>query len=894
MNRKLDFLVLFLLLCGCYATSFAQRGEAKIDKVKMDAYRYQCESLIKYYEETLNFLGDPATLPKERQIVINESYHKIFRDDEVQVEDDLISDRITVFYKPVQAYLRDVNFFYRQVVFTYHVQNVVPFYNERGSLCFRVTANRTLKGSTIKEEVQENNMVRYIEIEYNADREELKIVSIYTTLLEESEDLANWWLSMSNFWRSFFAKETVLRGGIKMSDIVTFTDTTISFAMDEAYLNAIREGSVFYKDADGADSVAYQLYVAPKPKPAPKGKTPPPPPPPKPQDTLITIVYPGKLLQPLISKIIKQTEFVFENVKGVTDLSPLTKMTGLTRISLCNTDITDLTAIRNLNKMETLKIAQTKITDLSPLGFLINLKEIDLSGSAVTDISPLSDNLGLNIVNINNTRIQNITPLSSLPALTELYLDKTPVPNLKPLEKTITLQTLTLNNTQIESLAPIKDLSALTTLELNQSEITSLSPISNLKNLVKISFNQTKISDITPLNDIPELKTVYCKRTATSQADILEFIYQNPNILTIFNTDEMETWWSLLTPFWQEYFSGRIGFYGTPTEANLAAITTIRRIDISSRRTVTDISCFNKIWLLTQLDASMSGITSLVSLAELPYLQKVSINYTEISDVSPLRKLPRLDTLFANNTKIKTISVLKNAPALRLIECDNAGVMTEDVVLLRSVNPECMVIYNTEKITQWWINIPFVWKRTLYGSDEIPDKYQLQQILNTTAINVDENREIRDLSPLSVFYYLQKLSIRGTSVSSLSAISRTKTLNYLDISNTPIVSIEDIASLENLDTLRMENTQLRKYETVGQLRNLRLLDLSGTQIKDLKPLANLIRLEDLSCNNTAVSALKPIENLPYLKKLRVFRTKISERTIRDFRAKQPDCEVVFY
>jgi Leucine-rich repeat (LRR) protein len=481
-----------------------------------------------------------------------------------------------------------------------------------------------------------------------------------------------------------------------------------------------------------------------------------------------------------------------------------------------------------------------------------------------------------------------------LPSLTELHIDGTLVPDLKPLEKATTLHVLTLNNSQIQDLSPIKDLSALTILELNQSKITSLSPLSNLKNLAEISFNQTKISDITPINHIPTLKTVYCKKTTAPQANILEFIRQNPNTLTIFNTDEMETWWSLLSPYWQDYFSGRIGFYGTPTEAHLAAITAINRIDISSRRTVTDISCFNKMWLLTQLDPSMSGITSLVSLAELPYLQKVSINFTEISDVSPLQKLPRLDTLLANNTKIRTLSVLKTAPALRLIECDNAGVFTDDIVVLRTANPNCTVIYNTAKNNQWWADISPTWKKILYGSENAPDKYQLQQILNTTTIDVGENRDIRELSPLRQFNYLKKIIIRGTFVNNLGDISHIKTLSFLDISNTPIVSIDEIASLINIDTLRMENTQLKKYETVGQLKNLKLLDVSGTQIKDLKPLANLIHLEDLSCNNTGVSALKPLENLPNLKKLRIFRTKISERTVRDFKTKQPNCEVVHY
>ena len=888
MNKKLRLLVFTVLSFGCFVT-FAQRGDAKMDRAKMDAFRYQCESLVKYYEETLNFLGDMATLPKERQIVINDSYQKIFRDNEVQIEDDLISDRITVFYKPVQAYLRDVNFFYRQVTFAYHVQMVEPFYNSKGSLCFKVTANRSLKGSNIKGETHENNMVRYLEIEYNVDREDLKIVSIYTTLLEESEDLANWWFSMSKFWRSFFARETVLEGGVKMSDIVTFTETTISFSMNQELLADIRGGRVFFKNVVGMDSVAFQLYVPPK-KTVPKGQKPQPEEP----DTLITIIYPGKILQPLISKLIKQTEFVFENIKNVDDLSPLTKMTALTRISLCNTDVTNLTAIRNLNKLETLKIAQTKITDLSPISFLVNLKEIDLSGSSVTNISSLSDNLGLNVVNISNTHIQDIKPLSSLPSLAKLHIDGTTISDLMPLSTATSLQVLTLNNTPIQDLSPVKNMSELSVLKFDQSKVTSLAPLSNLKKLTEVSFNQTPVSDINSIIQLPELKTVFCKKTSVPQENILEFINQNPNTITIFNTDEMETWWDLLTPAWKDYFQGRIGFYGTPTETQLAAITAIRRIDISNRRTVTDISCFNKILMLTQLDASMSGITSLVSLSNLPYLQKVMVNFTEVNDISPLQNLPRLDTLLANNTKIRTVSELKKAPSLRLIECDNTGITTNDVIILRTANPSCLVIYNTGKNNQWWSNISPTWKMIFNGSENTPDKYQIQQILNATTVDVGENRNIRELSPLREFIYLKKLIIRGTFVNDLSPISQTKTLTFLDISNTPIVSIDNISSLINIDTLRLENTQLKKYETVGQLRNLRTLDLSGTQIKDLKPLANLTYLEDLACSNTGISNLKPIENLSNLKKLRIFRTKVSERTVRDFKAKNLHCEVIFY
>jgi Leucine-rich repeat (LRR) protein len=426
------------------------------------------------------------------------------------------------------------------------------------------------------------------------------------------------------------------------------------------------------------------------------------------------------------------------------------------------------------------------------------------------------------------------------------------------------------------------------------SKANNLSPLSNLNNLTELSFNNTPVQSINPIGHLPKLQIIWCNNIVAPIDNILAFINDNPKTTVIFNTEEMETWWNILTPYWKEYFSGRIGFYGNPTERELSAITAINYIDISARKTVTDISCFNKIFMLKQLNASLSGITSLVSLANLPYLEKININFTDIQDVSPLDHLPRLDTLLANNTKIKNISALSKLPTLRLVECDNTGITDNEVKTVYNNNLYCLVVYKTESNINWWTTLSPEWKRNLTGDETTPDKYSLQKILNRKKIDIGDYRGIYNLYPVTSFFYLQKLIIRGSSVNDLAPISQIKTLTYLDLSNTPVLDITPIASLELIDTLRMENTQLKKYDVVGQLKNLKFLDVSGTQIKDLKPLSSLTLLEELVCNNTSVSTLKPLETLPELKRVKAFRTKISERTMKDFTTKKPYCEVIYY
>jgi hypothetical protein len=876
------------LLSVLFFSLSAQRGNVKLDKDQLESFRYQCEALVKYYEETLNFLGDSATLPKERQIVINDSYHKIFKDDEVQIEDDLISDRITVFYKDVKAYLRDVNFFYKNVQFKYHVQNIDPFYNEKGQLSFRATANRAMSGVNIKGETHEDNMARYIEIEYDADREDLKIVSIYTTQLGDTEDLANWWLALPDFWRMFFSRETILDGGIRLSDVVTFSDTTISFRMDSAFLNNIKNELVFFKDSQGFDSIPYALRIE---KPVKKGKKNDPDPKP---DSLITIMYPGKNLQPLVAKIIKQSDINLEGEKGFIDLAPLAKMTNLAYISLNGTDITDLMTLRNMNKLESLKISNTGVSDLSPLNFLINLRIIDASGSAVSDISSLSDNLGLTSVNISNTKVSDIAPLSSLPSLHELYLDGSHVKDLKPLEKTTTLEKLTFNDTEVGDISALENLKNLTLLEMDRTKVVHLAPCAEMNKLQKISFEKTPVANFEALDQLEALRFIYCNDTKTPQSHILDFIYKNPKILTVFNTQEMETWWSLLTPYWQEYFSGRVGFYQTPTRENLAEIVALDRIDIANRQTVSDIGCFNKLYMLQSLHATLSGINSLTSLSDLPYLRKIDISYTTVNDVTTLKSLPRLDTLLANNTRVKNIAALKNISTLRLIECDATDVPDKDAEELRSVNPNCLVIYRTNRNQKWWNELNDTWKTVLADTVSNPNKYQLQQILNSETFDATNNRSITDLSPLNSFYNLKKVVLKGSMVANLKPIANNKTITYLDISNTPVVSIDELSNLTNIDTLNIENTQIKKFDVIADLTNLKYLEISGTQIKNLKPLSSLSKLQEVGFSNTAISNITPLNSLPNLKRVKAFRTKISDRSIETFKKENPNCEVIYY
>src|SRR6476619_1766197 len=75
------------------------------------------KEMIGFLGYLLNTLGDPETPAQDKAVIVNESYSKIFRDGKVQVEDDLDASRVVITNKDIQAYLKDVDFFFTNAKF---------------------------------------------------------------------------------------------------------------------------------------------------------------------------------------------------------------------------------------------------------------------------------------------------------------------------------------------------------------------------------------------------------------------------------------------------------------------------------------------------------------------------------------------------------------------------------------------------------------------------------------------------------------------------------------------------------------------------------------------------------------------------------------------------------
>lgn len=105
--------------------------------------------------------------------------------------------------------------------------------------------------------------------------------------------------------------------------------------------------------------------------------------------------------------------------KKITDITPLSGLTGLTELGLNHTGVVDVTPLESLTGLRLLWLSHTSVTDVTPLHGLTGLTDLWLSGTGVTDVTPLEGLTGLKLLWLDKTGVRDLRPLRGMTQLVE-------------------------------------------------------------------------------------------------------------------------------------------------------------------------------------------------------------------------------------------------------------------------------------------------------------------------------------------------------------------------------------------------------------------------------------------------------------------------------------------
>lgn len=879
MKKILIFSILLI------SSSFLKAQTSLSDK-DIKEYESQVYQMVNYLQETLNFIGNPENYIQEKDVIFKESYSKIFRDEHVQVEDDLDENRGTSINKDVQSYLKDIDFFFNDVKFSFDIQSITPQTNDFGETFFKVAMVRTIAGNTINGETVNNSKPRFLEINLDSYKKELKIVSFYTTKPNAKEELYSWWNSMSQTWKNYLGKDHFLNKDVEMSDVnQILTDAyTISvkreFALRDSFMivgnDTMSMDRIDELYGHKPDTVIFiddviSIWV---------------------EDTIKTSLLP---IYEILQQITKTTAVDVSGNENIDELNPLAELSELRSLNCSNTKVSDINPIRNLNKIKELNISNTKITDISNLKYANVVQDFKADNIDISDISVVSFFNDLNNLSLANTNVSDITPVSECENLTSLNLSGTQITDLMPLSNLLKLYDLDISNTPVSDIQALQSLVNLHFLNIEGTRVTDLSPLKNLEHLSEINFSNTEVSDLMPLDNMSRMTKIYCDNSLVNRTMAETFIKSNPNVLLIYETQALESWWNTLPSFWKNLLMTQAMTNKRPTKEELHSIINIKNLKLD--HFIQDAEPISRLTNIEFLDISDTKIDDLSPLYGLHNLKSLNVRNTEVSDLTPLSNLKNLKELNIENTKVQSLQALHDLSHLSKIYADGCKLQSIEAIELKKKQRQVSVVYQTDNLRLWWGNLDASWREIFSNHltcDSNPTAEQLQAIVDIEEINVDPSNIIYSLEPLRQMMFLKKLIVNNNQIQDLTPLNDKYMLEVLSVSGNPIDNMSPLANLTSIKNLNVENTPVSDLTPITELKNIKVLNIGGTSVRNLKPIAGFELLEDLSIVNTFVKSVTALENLPSLKHLKAYKTKIKSKNIELLKIKHPDLNVIYY
>lgn len=180
------------------------------------------------------------------------------------------------------------------------------------------------------------------------------------------------------------------------------------------------------------------------------------------------------------------TEIIMSNNPKVTDLSPLSALTGLEKITFHNCNVKDISFTANMKNLSVIGAENNGITDISALAGHKKLKEVWLQSNNIKDISALKDSTNIESIDIKYSPVTDLSALSGMKKLAHLNLYNCSVSSLAPLKKCTTIEYINLDNNNVSDLTPLANCKGLRELHAANNALNG--NVKALKGLTILEF----------------------------------------------------------------------------------------------------------------------------------------------------------------------------------------------------------------------------------------------------------------------------------------------------------------------------------------------------------------------------------------------------------------------
>lgn len=802
--------IVFLIVLTGFSLPLAAQDIKGYSKQEIKELTSQVEDQIRFLEYFLNTVGSKDTPARDKDVVIRESYTKIFRDGKVQVEDDLLGDRKVITNKDITAYLKDIEFFFKDANFKFKVREVKPFLRDNDELSFIVSMDRTLTAVGLNKEKISNTKPRFVEVNVDKKSNELKIASIYTTKLSRDEELKTWWSSLSYTWENYFRNKV----GLSETDSVTIEHLYKISSIDSIDLS----GNNFVVDLNPIEALRDLKYID------------------------------------------------ISNTK-IKELNPISNVTLLTYLDVSNTPTSDVQFIKYSDRLAYLDISNTTVSDISELENLKQLTTLKANNVPISSFSVLNSYVSLRALHVRESGFNNMENISELKGLTHLDISKNYLINFDLLAELTNLEELNISETNISDLAPLAKMNSLRMVNFNQTEVSDLTPLHNKTSLRRVYADLTRVSEesadefsrknrgILLVHHVENLQTWYDALPEPWREVLKE---NNPSLRKVSPTIEDLT----ATVGLDSLFLSNSGIQ------TLMPVLKFRKLNYLefNETAIADLTPISDMRMLQSIAGKNTSVKSLKPLGNLSGLKRIDFAGSPIQEISSLMDMSQLEYLNIDGAEFDEDQVPefleKNKDIIIVYRTERLMSWWDELdsdwkVILQKQFGDNSFQPDSEKLHVWTSSPSFTIEKV-----SINNLQPLIMFNNLRKLKVFDVF-FSDIMAVSKLKLLEELTISQAPITDVTILGSLHNLKYLNLSNTGLVDLRPLSLLQNLEYLNVSGTNIKLLRGLESLNKLVELDVASTNVRSLKPIFGLPNLKRLSAFNTrlnqrAVDAFKKV------------------------------------
>ena len=215
---------------------------------------------------------------------------------------------------------------------------------------------------------------------------------------------------------------------------------------------------------------------------------------------------------------------------GLSNITPLRKLTGLRLLDLADNSIGIVDALIGMSGLEELYLSHNALTILPNLSAMKTLKIADLSYNALANVAGLADCAAMEKLNLSNNRLTSITPIGNLSELTFLNASNNLVADLDALRGCRKLETFLMEDCKFDNIDFLEDIVTIREIDIDYNDtvaaphfssdclletysaahnfLEDLSGLAGLQHLTLVNADYNNIRNIDVLIDCPVLAQV--------------------------------------------------------------------------------------------------------------------------------------------------------------------------------------------------------------------------------------------------------------------------------------------------------------------------------------------------------------------------------------------------